>query len=119
MQFDLDAELPEGITTNGHQSILDDFVARNRGKTLRDALQERAQLGPKLVGTPDSVAAQMDEMMQETGGDGFLIRGETLRSHSRRYIDEIASGLAPALRRRGLIRTEYRHLLFKDNLKDF
>ena len=119
MQFDLDSELPEGITTNGHQSILDDFVARNRGKTLREALPERSQLGPQLVGTPESVAAQMEEMMGEVGGDGFLIRGESLRSHSRRYIDEIASGLAPALRKRGLIRTEYRHPLFRDNLKDF
>jgi alkanesulfonate monooxygenase SsuD/methylene tetrahydromethanopterin reductase-like flavin-dependent oxidoreductase (luciferase family) len=119
MQFDLDSELPDGITTNGHQSILDDFVARNRGKTLREALPERSQLGPQLVGTPDSVAAQMEEMMQEVGGDGFLIRGESLRSHSRRYIDEIASGLAPALRKRGLIRTEYRHPLFRDKLKDF
>ena len=119
LQFDLDSELPEGITTNGHQSILDDFVARNRGKTLREALPERARLGPELVGTPDSVAAQMEEMMQEVGGDGFLIRGEPTRNHSRRYIDEIASGLAPALRRRGLIRSGYRHPLLRDNLKDF
>jgi FMN-dependent oxidoreductase (nitrilotriacetate monooxygenase family) len=118
-QFDLDKEMPEGVTTNGHQSILDDFIARNKGKTLRQALPERARLGPEIVGTADSVARQMDEMMEEVGGDGFLIRAETGLSHTRRYIDEISSGLAPALRKRGLIRTDYRHPTFKENLLDF
>ncbi|GAA4675764.1 NtaA/DmoA family FMN-dependent monooxygenase [Frondihabitans cladoniiphilus] len=118
-QFPLDEEMPEGVTTNGHQSILDDFIQRNRGKTLRESLSERARLGPELVGTAESVADQMDSMMEEVGGDGFLIRAETGLSHNRRYIDEISSGLAPVLRRRGLIRSSYDHALFKDNLLAF
>ncbi|NQX14067.1 NtaA/DmoA family FMN-dependent monooxygenase [Microbacteriaceae bacterium VKM Ac-2855] len=115
-QFDLDAPMPQDLTTNGHQSILEDFMKRNEGKTLREALPERAQLGPQMVGTISQVADRMEEIMDEVGGDGFLIRAETGLTHSRRYIDEIASGLAPELRRRGLIRTSYDRELFKDNL---
>lgn len=119
LELDLDAPIPEDLTTNGHQSILEDFIRRNRGKTLREALPERARLGPELVGTAEQVADEMEAMMEEVGGDGFLIRAETGLSHNRRYIDEIASGLAPVLRKRGLIRSGYDHALFKENLLDF
>jgi FMN-dependent oxidoreductase (nitrilotriacetate monooxygenase family) len=115
-QFDLDAPFPQDLTTNGHQSVLNDLMARNKGKTLRQSLSERAQLGPQVVGTIKSVADQMEAMMAETGGDGFLMLAAP---HTRRYIDTICSGLAPELRRRGLIRKDYPHKLFKDNLLDF
>jgi FMN-dependent oxidoreductase (nitrilotriacetate monooxygenase family) len=119
LRFDLDAPMPQDLTTNGHQSILDEFMKRNEGRTLREALPERAQLGPEMVGTPATVADRMEEIMDEVGGDGFLIRAETGLTHSRRYIDAVCSGLAPELRRRGLIRTSYEHELFKDNLLAF
>lgn len=117
--LDLDAPMPQDLRTNGHQSILDDFMHRNEGRTLREALPERARLGPHAVGTVETVADRMEEIIEEVGGDGFLIRAETGLSHTRRYIDAICSGLAPELRRRGLIRDGYGHRLFKDNLLDF
>ncbi|GAA1397690.1 NtaA/DmoA family FMN-dependent monooxygenase [Pseudonocardia kongjuensis] len=117
--LDLDAPMPQDLRTNGHQSILDDFMRRNKGRTLRESLPERAQLGPQVVGTVESVADQMEAIVAEVGGDGFLIRAETGLTHTRRYIDAICSGLAPELRRRGLIRDGYRHRLFRDNLRDF
>jgi hypothetical protein len=58
----------------------------------------------------------MDEIMQEVGGDGFLIANFDL---NRRYVSEITDGLVPALQRRGLVRTEYTHTLFRDNLLEF
>jgi FMN-dependent oxidoreductase (nitrilotriacetate monooxygenase family) len=118
-QFDLDAEIPDDIHTNGHQSGLESFKKFAKGRTLRQALESRSGTGMAFSGTPDSVAAQMDEVMQEVGGDGFLVRGEPVRTHSRRYLDEIASGLAPALQRRGLMRTQYEHPTLKQNLKSF
>jgi alkanesulfonate monooxygenase SsuD/methylene tetrahydromethanopterin reductase-like flavin-dependent oxidoreductase (luciferase family) len=69
----------------------------------------------EIVGSPDTVAAQMGEIMEEVGGDGFLI-GNTI---TRRSIAEIADGLAPALKRRGLTRKAYAHATFRDNLLDF
>jgi len=118
-QFDLDKELPEGITTNGHQSGLESFARLAKGKTIREALAEKSTEALPLIGTPDSVAEQMEEVIDAVGGDGFLIRGEPVRTSSRRYVDEIASGLAPALRRRGLIRTDYPESTFKENLGSF
>jgi FMN-dependent oxidoreductase (nitrilotriacetate monooxygenase family) len=115
-QFDLDAPFPQDLTTNGHQSVLNDLMARNKGKTLRESLSERAQLGPQVVGTVASVADRMEEIMDFTGGDGFLFLAAP---HTRRYVDEICSGLVPELRRRGRTRRNYPHKLFKDNLLDF
>ena len=53
--------------------------------------------------------------MDEVGGDGFLIAGQL----SRRYISEVTDGLAPVLRRRGLIRSEYTGATLRDNLREF
>ncbi|NQX25903.1 NtaA/DmoA family FMN-dependent monooxygenase [Microbacteriaceae bacterium VKM Ac-2854] len=118
-QFDLDQPLPDDVTTNGHQSGLEQFKKRAAGKTVREALMGQSSESVMLVGTPDSVAEQMEEVIDFVGGDGFLVRGEPVRTHSRRYIDEIASGLAPALRRRGLIRSDYSEPTFKQNLAAF
>jgi long-chain alkane monooxygenase len=70
------------------------------------------------VGTPDQIAAQMEEMMEEVGGDGFLIR---LPFHhiNRRYIIEVTEGLVPALQRRGLVRTEYTKPTLRETLREF
>ena len=46
------------------------------------------------------VADQMDEAMQEVGGDGFLI---ALPNVSRKSVVEITDGLVPALQQRGLV----------------
>jgi hypothetical protein len=61
------------------------------------------------------VAAKMGEIMEEVGGDGFLLDPEMTR-HS---ISLIADGLAPALQRRKLIRSGFSHNNFRDNLLDF
>jgi FMN-dependent oxidoreductase (nitrilotriacetate monooxygenase family) len=105
------------VRTNGHQASLEWFMAKNKGKTLREAGADLGDYGSiKLVGTPDSIAAQMDEAMQEVGGDGFLLHSHFL---SGRTIAEITDGLIPALQARGLTRTEYEHTQFKDNLLAF
>jgi FMN-dependent oxidoreductase (nitrilotriacetate monooxygenase family) len=118
-QFDLDQPLPDDVTTNGHQSGLEQFRQGAQGKSIREALMGRQTEVLPLIGTPASVAEQMDEVMEAVGGDGFLIRGEPVRTHSRRYVDEIASGLAPELRKRGLIRSDYTESTLKANLGAF
>jgi alkanesulfonate monooxygenase SsuD/methylene tetrahydromethanopterin reductase-like flavin-dependent oxidoreductase (luciferase family) len=111
-QFDLDEPLP-ALTTNGHQST----VARYAGKTTRSlALANAIKSGIDFTGTVDQVASIMEEVMQEVGGDGFLLfNGE----FTRRYIMEITDGLVPELQRRGLTRTAYPHKHFRDNLMEF
>ena len=113
-QFDLDA--PVGaLTTNGHQQTLDDFKRKAGNRTLREAIAAYNSDGGsvELVGSPDGVAAQMEEAMAEAGGDGFLF---SLPNVSRRSIAEIEDGLVPALQKRGLMRKAYEHAQFRDNL---
>ena len=116
-QFDLDAPVGS-LTTNGHQQTLDDFKRRAGDKTLRQAAAAYNSDGGsvQLVGTPDSVAAQMAEAMEEVGGDGFLF---SMTNVSRRTIAEIEDGLVPALQRRGLTRKAYGSNHFRDNLLEF
>ncbi len=114
---DLDAPVGE-LTTNGHQSSLAQFVIRAGKKTLREAIVKNSSSGycVDVVGTPDAAAAQMEEIMAEVGGDGFLI---ALSDVSRRSIATITDGLVPALQQRGLVRTAYEHPQFRDNLLAF
>jgi FMN-dependent oxidoreductase (nitrilotriacetate monooxygenase family) len=116
--FDLDEPLRPGLTTNGHQQTLDEFVAKAAGGTLRQAMADHnaTSLSVELIGTPDDVAASMDEVMQEVGGDGFLFSMPNL---TRRLLAEMEDGLIPALQKRGLTRRSYTHAQFRDNLLEF
>jgi FMN-dependent oxidoreductase (nitrilotriacetate monooxygenase family) len=114
-KFDVDEPLPPDFAAriNGHQSTMADYMSA--GPTLRQMAKHRATTSVELVGTPDKVAAQMDEITQEIKGDGFLVASPvTLQS-----ITEIARGLAPALKRRGAIRTGYEHATLRENLLAF
>jgi FMN-dependent oxidoreductase (nitrilotriacetate monooxygenase family) len=105
------------LHTNGHLQSLEEFVARNKGKTMREAAAGLGGTGCiDLIGTPESIAAQMDEVMTEIGGDGFLLVSEEL---NRRTLAEVADGLVPALQKRGLTRTHYSFEQFTDNLLEF
>ena len=116
--FDLDAPLPP-ITTNGERGSLDKFAQWGSGKTLRQLASERVDRSIELVGTPEQVAARMGEVMDEIGGDGFLITRPGMTGLTRKYIIEITDGLIPALQRRGLARSDYTYAHFRDNLLEF
>lgn len=115
--YDLDAPVGE-LTTNGHQSSLTNFLKKAGGRTLREAILAYTSQGGSvdLVGTPETVTAQMDEAMQEVGGDGFLL---VLPNVSRKTVTEVTDGLIPALQQRGLVRRAYAHKQFRDNLLEF
>ncbi|HTC08582.1 MAG TPA: NtaA/DmoA family FMN-dependent monooxygenase [Acetobacteraceae bacterium] len=117
-KFDLDKPLPADVTTNGHQQNLDEFRARAAGRSIRATMTDDSvtSLSVELVGTPDSIAARMGEVMEETGGDGFLF---SMPNVHRRTLAEIEDGLIPALQDRGLVRAAYSHTQFRDNLLEF
>lgn len=113
--FDLDAKMPD-IVGNGEQSSMRQYVTGNEDKTLREVVTTIRQIDDLgLIGSPDTVAAKMGELMEEVGGDGFLLYPEV----TRRSIAEYADGLSPALRRRGLIRDGYDHTTLRENLRSF
>ena len=70
----------------------------------------------RLVNSLDHVAGVMQELMEEVGGDGFLIFNSYF---DRRYIVEVCDGLVPELQRRGLTRKAYAHKHLRDNLLEF
>jgi FMN-dependent oxidoreductase (nitrilotriacetate monooxygenase family) len=118
-QFPLDEPLPQDLKgkSNGHQSVIEAFLKKADGKTLREALPaQRDTTGSvSLVGSPDTVAGQMQEAIEESGADGFLVGLPV----TRKNLTEVCDGLAPVLRRRGLIRDGYDRPTFKENLLAF
>jgi long-chain alkane monooxygenase len=111
-KYDLDEPLP-ALTTNGHQSSLAKWI----GQTPRAiASNHMKKTGIDFTGTINHVASTMQDVMEEVGGDGFLLFNGYF---DRRYIIEVCDGLVPELQRRGLTRTGYPHRCFKDNLLEF
>ena len=112
-KFPLDEPLPDTLTTNGHQSSL----AKWLGKTPRELVRTFSNKGGlDFTGTPDHVAGLMQDIMQEVGGDGFLLFNPHF---DRRYVMEVCDGLVPELQRRGLTRKAYAHTHLRDNLLEF
>jgi FMN-dependent oxidoreductase (nitrilotriacetate monooxygenase family) len=117
--FDLDKPICDiELTTNGHQLNLEQFKRIAGTRTLRETMADynATSLSVELVGTPDSVAARMGEVMEEVGGDGYLF---SLNNVSRRTLAEIEDGLVPALQARGLMRKAYTHQHLRDTLLEF
>ncbi|MGZ5904784.1 MAG: NtaA/DmoA family FMN-dependent monooxygenase [Reyranella sp.] len=113
-KFPLDEPLAE-VKTNASRGLTMLLTSGTGKSTLREMLTDPASGGIDFVGTADSVAAEMGDAAEDIGGDGFMIT----EGLTRRAISEITDGLAPALKRRGLIRTGYAHKLFRDNLLAF
>jgi FMN-dependent oxidoreductase (nitrilotriacetate monooxygenase family) len=112
-RFDLDEPLPPTLKTNGHQSSLAKWI----GKTPRAIVRSyNRKAGFDFTGTPDYVAGMMQDIMEEVGGDGFLLFNGYF---DRRYIMEVCDGLVPELQRRGLTRKKFAHKHFMDNLMEF
>jgi alkanesulfonate monooxygenase SsuD/methylene tetrahydromethanopterin reductase-like flavin-dependent oxidoreductase (luciferase family) len=117
-RFDPDKPLPE-LTTEGSIAVLTGFAQFGSGKTLRQLIIESGKASClDAVGTPEEVADQMEAVMAEVGGDGFLIR-QPFYDINRRFILEVAEGLVPALQRRGLARTEYAASTLRGTLGEF
>jgi FMN-dependent oxidoreductase (nitrilotriacetate monooxygenase family) len=113
--YDLDGPVPQKLG-NGETTTAKAWLENSKEMTLRDLATGPTNYGMEFIGAPDSIAVQMGEVMEDLPGDGYLIYYADL---NRRFISEVCDGLAPALRRRGLIRTGYPHATFRENLLDF
>ncbi len=100
--FDLDAPLPDDVSTEGSRSILENLRRVAAGRTLREFIGSQRSEAVRLVGTAASVADQMEDVLAQVGGDGFLLFGGGGGVLTRRYVRELCDGLLPELRRRGL-----------------
>ena len=113
-KFELDAPLPK-LTINASRASFEAHLSGDGTRTLREMLLDPGSGGIDFIGTADSIASDMAAVMEEIGGDGFLIQDPL----TRKAIVEITDGLVPTLQRRGLTRAAYSHDLFRDNLRAF
>lgn len=125
-QYDLDGPVPdigpepEGEYIQGRTLISPDRagtirgwqeLAREKSLTMRGLMHEIAQ-GPHFIGTPDQIATQMNDLVQQDGCDGFVLTPEVVPTG----IDEFVDRVVPILQERGVLRTEYEGTTLRDNL---
>ena len=67
---------------------------------------------PQFVGTPSSIADQMEAYMATAGGDGFMLSP----IYCPGAIEEFVDLIVPELQKRGLFRTEYTGTTQRDHL---
>lgn len=114
--YPVDGPLPDIPETNGgksRQQLLID-LARRDNLTIRQLYLRiaGARGHQQVIGTPQSVADQLQQWFEEGGADGFNIMSPWLPGG----LDDFIELALPELRRRGLFRTEYSGATLRQHL---
>jgi len=115
--YDPDAPIPQDLVAGGHTSALD-FMKKAglEGTTLHELFSTgKGASGMDFSGTVDEVAEKLMAVMDEVGGDGFLIEGQEYN----RQLPVLVNGLIPALQNAGVVRTEYVGDTLREILREF
>ena len=113
--FDLDKPLPEIPETNQSKSAQERVIAlaRRHNLTVRQLAQHvGGYSGKSFVGTPTSIADEMQLWLESEACDGFNIMFGTVPAG----LDEFVDGVIPELQRRNIFRTEYEGKTLRENL---
>ena len=114
-KIDIDKPLQE-ITTQASRGLVSAMSAMFNDKniTLREAVRISGLAGliPQLLGTPEQVADQLEEIWRETGCHGFNLTPATVPGGYEDFIDQVV----PILQQRGIFRTEYEATTLRGNL---
>jgi alkanesulfonate monooxygenase len=113
--FDPDGPLPDIPETNasksGRERVID--LAKREKLTVRQlALRIGGYGGHAFVGTPATIADQMEEWLVSRGSDGFNVMFPYLPAGLDDFVDRVV----PELQRRGLFRREYEGKTLRENL---
>jgi FMN-dependent oxidoreductase (nitrilotriacetate monooxygenase family) len=114
-KFDPDAPLPEIPESNASQSGRERAIAlgKRENLTVRQLAQRLGGFsGLAMVGTPKTIADQMEEWLTSRGSDGFTIQFPYLPAG----VDDFVGRVVPELQRRGLFRREYEGRTLRENL---
>ncbi|HEV7458340.1 MAG TPA: LLM class flavin-dependent oxidoreductase [Roseococcus sp.] len=114
-RFDPDAPLPDIPETESSKSGRERTIAlaRREGLTVRQLAQRiGGYAGAAMVGTPASIADEMEEWLETRACDGFNI----MFPHVPEGLEDFVTGVVPELQRRGLFRTEYTGTTLRDHL---
>ena len=113
--FDPDGPLPPIPETNASKSgrqRLVDVAARDKLSVRQLAQRVGGYGGLSFVGTPVSIADQMQEWLESRGSDGFNIMFPYLPQGLTDFVDKVV----PELQKRGIFRREYEGRTLRENL---
>ena len=115
-QYPLDEPFPDlgDLGSNGYRGHAENIkqVSREQGLTLRQAALRFAKPFSSFVGSPKTVADEIERWFEQGGADGFNFF-EALPNTS---LKDFAELVVPELQRRGLFRTEYEGRTLHENL---
>jgi alkanesulfonate monooxygenase len=115
-KFDPDGPLPDDIpesnaSKSGRERAI--ALARRENLTVRQVAQRLGGYsGLAMIGTPQSIADEMEEWFETQGSDGFTVMFPYLPGGLGDFVDKVV----PELQRRGLFRREYDGVTLRDHL---
>ena len=113
--FDPDGPLPEIPESNASKSGRERAIAlaKRENLTVRQLAQRLGGYsGLAMVGTPETIADEMEEWLMTDATDGFTIMFPYLPGGLDDFVDRVV----PELQRRGLFRREYEGVTLRENL---
>jgi FMN-dependent oxidoreductase (nitrilotriacetate monooxygenase family) len=114
-KFDPDGPLPSIPPSNASQSGRERAVelAQREGLTVKQLAQRLGGYsGLAFVGTPQTIADEMEDWLVNEGSDGFNVMFPYLPGGLDDFVDRVV----PELQRRGLFRREYEGPTLRENL---
>jgi len=114
-RFDPDAPLPDVPESNASKSGRERAIAlaKRENLTVRQLAQRLGGYsGLSMVGTPATIADQMQEWLETRGSDGFIVVFPYLPGG----LDDFVGRVVPELQRRGIFRREYEGKTLREHL---
>jgi alkanesulfonate monooxygenase len=115
-KFNPDAPLPENIPeSNASKTGRDNAIALGKRENLTVRQLARrlgGYSGLAMVGTPASIADEMEEWLETEASDGFTVMFPYLPGG----LDDFCARVIPELQRRGLFRRDYEGATLRENL---
>jgi alkanesulfonate monooxygenase SsuD/methylene tetrahydromethanopterin reductase-like flavin-dependent oxidoreductase (luciferase family) len=114
-KFDPDGPLPDipesNASQSGRQRAVD--MARRENLTVRQLAQRLGGYsGLAMVGTPATIADEMEAWLTADGADGFIVMFPYLPGGLDDFVDRVV----PELQRRGIYRRDYEGKTLRENL---
>ncbi|PNY27392.1 nitrilotriacetate monooxygenase component [Tolypocladium capitatum] len=114
--FDQDEPLPTNLPeTNGSKTSQEAVckLAREEGLTVKQLAQRfGAHAGFAFIGTPESIADELEMWLVEEAADGFTVCFPYLPQG----LDDVVEKLVPELQRRGIFRADYEGTTLREHL---